>query len=94
LWVFENGAQSRIFRPKREEVTRSWGRMHNELHNLYASPNIVRVIVSRKMGWAGHVARMGAMRNTYKIFVRKSEGKRPPNLGTNGRMILEWVLKT
>jgi hypothetical protein len=54
----------RIFGPKREEVAGGWGRLHNEeLHNLYASPNIIRVIKSRKMRWMGHVARMEEMRN-------------------------------
>jgi hypothetical protein len=50
----------RIFGPKGDEVTREWGKLHDEdLHDLYSSPNIVRVIKSRRMGWAGHVARMG-----------------------------------
>jgi len=55
-----------------------WRRLHNEeLHNLYASPNVIRVIKSRAMRWLGHVACMGEVRNTYKIFVQKTEGKRP-----------------
>jgi hypothetical protein len=59
LRVFENRVLKRIFGPKREE-DRSWRKLHNdELHSLYSSPNIVRVIKSRKMRWAGHVARMG-----------------------------------
>jgi hypothetical protein len=59
LRVFENRVLRRIFGPKREEDG-SWGKLHNdELHNLYSSPNIVRVIKSRRMRWAGHVARMG-----------------------------------
>jgi hypothetical protein len=49
-----------------------------ELHNLYSSPNIIRMIKSRRMRWAGHVTRMGATRNAYGILVRKPEGKRPP----------------
>jgi hypothetical protein len=55
-----------------------WRRLHNEeLHNLYASPNVIRVIMSRRMSWAGHVARMEEMGNVYNMLVRKSEGKRP-----------------
>jgi hypothetical protein len=60
LRVFENRVLRRIFGPKREEVTGDWRKLHSdELHNLYSSPNIVRVIKSRRMSWAGHVARMG-----------------------------------
>jgi hypothetical protein len=55
-----------------------WRRLHNEeLHNLYASPNIIQVIKSRKMRWSGHVACMGGMRNAYNILVRKPQGKGP-----------------
>jgi len=62
----------RIFGPKREEVTGGWRILHNEeLHNLYASPNIVRVIKWRRMRWVGHVACMEAVGNTYKILVVK-----------------------
>jgi hypothetical protein len=60
LKVFENRVLRRIFGPKRDEVTGEWRMLHNgELHNLYSSPDIVRPIKSRRMGWAGHVARMG-----------------------------------
>ena len=60
LRVFENRVLRRIFGPKRDEVTGEWGKLHNkELSNLYSSPSIVRVIKSRRMRWAGHVARMG-----------------------------------
>jgi hypothetical protein len=66
-----------VFGPKREKVAGSWRRLHNEeLHNLYSSPNI-RVIKSRRVRWPRHVARMGAMRNAYKILVGKPEEKRP-----------------
>jgi hypothetical protein len=66
--VFENRMLKRIFGPKRGEEARNWRRLHNEeLRNLYASPNIIRVIKSEKMRWAGHVAHMGDMRNTYNI---------------------------
>jgi hypothetical protein len=58
--VFENRVLRRIFGPKREEVTGDWRKLHSqELHNLYSSPNIIRIIKSRRMKWAGHVARMG-----------------------------------
>jgi hypothetical protein len=75
--VFENRVLRRLFGRKREAVV-SWRRLHNvELHNLYASTNVIRVIKSRKMRWAGHVAPMGEMRNAYKILIVKPEGKRP-----------------
>jgi hypothetical protein len=61
--VFENRVLRRIFGPKRDEATGEWRRLHNEeLNDLYASPNIIRVITLRRMGWAGHVARMGKRR--------------------------------
>jgi hypothetical protein len=67
----------RIFGPNRDEVTGEWRKLHNEeLNNLYSSPNIVRVIKSRRMGWAGHVARMGEGRGMYRVFVGKPEGRR------------------
>jgi hypothetical protein len=67
----------KIFGPKREE-DRSWRELHNdELHSLYSSPNIFRVIKSRRMSWAGHVARMGERRGAYRVLVGKPEGKRP-----------------
>ena len=60
LWVFENRVLRRIFGPERDEVTGEWRKLHNEeLNDLYCSPNIVRVIKLRRMGWAGNVARMG-----------------------------------
>jgi hypothetical protein len=76
--VFENRMLRRIFGPRRNEVTGDWRKLHNEeLHNLYSSPNIIRLIKSRRMRWAGHVARMGETRNAYRILVRKPEGKSP-----------------
>jgi hypothetical protein len=76
--VFENRVLRRIFGPRRDEVTADWRKLHNEeLHNLYSSSNIIRIIKSRKMRWAGHVAQMGETRNAYRILVEKPEGKRP-----------------
>ena len=64
--------------PKRDGVTGEWRKLHNEeLNDLYFSPNIVRGIKSRRMKWAGHVARMGEGRGMYKVLVGKPEGKRP-----------------
>jgi hypothetical protein len=68
----------RVFGPKRDEVMGGWRKLHNkELHNLYSLPSIIRTIKSRRMRWAGHVARMGEKRKMYRLFVRKQEGKRP-----------------
>jgi hypothetical protein len=68
----------RIFGLNRDEVTGEWRKLHSgELHNLYSSPDIIRQIKSRRMRWAGHVARMGAERNVYRVLVGKPEGKRP-----------------
>ena len=78
LRVFENMVLRRIFGPRRDEVRGEWKRLHNEeLSDLYSSPNIVRVIKSRRMRWAGHVARMGEERGTYRVLVGKPEGKKP-----------------
>jgi hypothetical protein len=78
LIVIENRMLRRIFRSKRDEVTGEWRKLRNEeLNALYSSPNIVRVIKSNKMRWAGHVARMGEGRGVYRVLVGKPEGKRP-----------------
>ena len=70
LRVFENMVLRRIFGPRRDEVTEEWRRLHNEeLNDLYCSPNIVRVIKSRRMRWAGHMARMGVERGAYRALV-------------------------
>jgi hypothetical protein len=74
----------RIFVSKREEVAGGWRIMYEELHNLCMSPNIIRVMKSRRMRWAEHVARMGDMRNAYKVLVGKHEWKRP-HRRTGGR---------
>jgi len=85
--MFENVVLRRIFRPRRDEVMGEWRRLHNkELNNLYSSSNIVQVIKSRRMRWAGHVARMGEEREAYRVLVGKPEGKRPL-----GRPRHRWV---
>jgi len=74
--MFENRVLRRIFGPKRDEVTREGRRLHNwELDDLYPSTNTVRVIKSRRVRWAGHVARMGERRSVYRVLVGKHEGK-------------------
>ena len=76
LRVFENRVSRRIFGPKRDEVTGAWRKLHNEILNeLYCSPNIVRMIKSRRMRWAVHVARMVEGRAVYRVLVGKPEGK-------------------
>jgi hypothetical protein len=76
--VFEKRALRRIFGPKRDKVTGEWRKLHNEkLNNLYCSPNVVRVIKSRRMRWAGHVACMREGRGAYRVLVGEPEGKRP-----------------
>jgi hypothetical protein len=76
----------RIFGPKRDELTGEWRKLHNEeLHDLYSSPSIIRIMKARRMRWAGYVARMAEKRNAYRL-VGKSEGRRP--LGTPRR---RWV---
>jgi hypothetical protein len=75
--VFENRVLRRIFGTKREEEEVGWRRLHNEeLHNLYVSQSILRVIKSRRISWAVHVARVRDMRNTYRFMVAKPEGKK------------------
>jgi hypothetical protein len=78
LRVFENRVLRRIFGPTRDEVTGGWRKLHNEeLHGLYSSPSIVRVIKARMMRWAGHVARMCEVRCAYNNLVGRPEGRRP-----------------
>jgi hypothetical protein len=85
--VFENRVLRRIFGPKRDEMTGGWRKLHNEqLHNLYSSPSIIRVIKSRRVRWAELAERMGEMRNAYRILVGKPEGKR-----LLGRPRRRWV---
>jgi hypothetical protein len=84
--VFENRVLRRIFGPKRGEVTGDWRKLHNEeLRNSYCSPSIIRMMKSRRMRWAGRVARIG-YRNAHRISVRKPEGKE-----TLGRPRRRWV---
>jgi hypothetical protein len=103
LRVFENRVLRRIFGPKRYEVTGEWRRLHNEeLHALYSSPNIIRVIKSRRLMWAGHVACMGE--RFIQSFCGKREGRRPlerpkhkweDNIQTDlqevGREATDWI---
>jgi hypothetical protein len=86
--VFENRVLRRIFGPKRDLVTGGWRKLHNEeLHNLYSSTSIIRIIKSvRRMRWAGHVARMGEKRNVFRLLVGKSAVKRPV-----GRPRRRWI---
>ena len=87
LRVFENMVLRRIFGPRSDKVTGEWRRLHNkELSDLHSSLNNVQVIKSRRMRWAGHVARMGEKRGVYRVLVGKPEGKRPL-----GRPTRRWV---
>ena len=91
--MFESMVLRRIFGPRRDEVTGEWRRLHNvELNDLYSLPNIVRVIKSRRMRWAGHVARMGEGRELYRVLVGKPEGRNQwGNQGVDGWIILGWI---
>ena len=78
LKVFENRVSRKVFGPKRDEVTGEWRKLHNEeLNDLYSLPNIVWVVKSRRMRWAGHVARLGEDRVVHRVLVGNPEGKRP-----------------
>jgi hypothetical protein len=88
--VFENRVLRRIFVPKRDEVMGEWRKLHSEeLHNVYSSPDIIRHIKSRRMRWAGHVARMGEERKVSKVLVGNPEGKRPP--GRPRHSCEDWI---
>jgi hypothetical protein len=88
--VFENRVLRRIFGPKRDEVTGEWRKLHDEeLRDLYSLPSIIRIIKSRRMRWAGHVARMGEKMNAYRLLTGKREGKRP--LG-RPRYVGGWII--
>jgi hypothetical protein len=85
----------RIFGPKRQGVTGEWRRLHNEeLNDMYSSPNIIRMIKSRRMRWAGHVARMGEGRGAYRVLDWRPSGRdhsEDPSL--DGRIILKYIFK-
>ena len=85
----------RVFGPKRDEVTGEWRKLHNEeLSDLYSLPNIVRVVKSRRMRWAGHVARIGEGRGVRRVMVGKPEERDPwrdPNV--NGKIILRYIFR-
>ena len=95
LRVFENRVLRRIFGPKRDEVTGDRRKLHNEELNVLCSlPNIFRVMKSRRVRWAVHVARMGENRSVYRDLVGKPEGKKPlgdPDI--YGRIILRWIIR-
>jgi len=78
LRVFENRVLRRVFGPTRDEVIGEWRKLHNEqLRDLYSLPNSMRVVKSRRMRWAGHVAHMAEGRGVHRVLVGKPEGKRP-----------------
>jgi hypothetical protein len=78
LRLFENTVLRRVFGPKRDEVTGEWRKLHNEEFNdMYSLPNIGRVVKSRRMRWAGNVARMEEGRVVHRVLVGKPEGRRP-----------------
>jgi hypothetical protein len=103
--VVENRVLRRIFGTKKDEVKGEWRKLHNEeLNDLHSSPIIVRVIKSRRIGWVGHVARMGESRDLYRVLVGKPQGKRPlgrprhrwednikMDLQEVGSGVMEWI---
>jgi hypothetical protein len=95
LRVFKNKVLRKIFEPKRDEVTTKWSKHHTEeLHDMYSSPNIVRLIKSRRMGWAGHVARMGEGRGcTGFWWGNLRERDYWGDSGVDGRIILRRMLR-
>jgi hypothetical protein len=94
LRVFKNRVLRGIFGPKKDEVTGEWRRLHNEELNLYSSPNIIRVIKSRRMRWAGHVARMGRGEvHTGFWWGDLREGDHLEDPGVDERIILKWIFK-
>ena len=78
MQVFENKVLRKIFGPKRDDETGKWRRLHSgELHDLYGKQDIMRIVKSRRLRWAGHVTRMENERGAWKLFVGKPEGKHP-----------------
>jgi hypothetical protein len=95
LRVFENRVLRKIFGPKRDEVTGEWRRLHNEeLHDVYSSPNVIRVIRSIRMKWAGHVACVGERRGAFRVLVGNLRKRiHLEDLGIDGKIIIKWILK-
>jgi len=92
LRVYENRVLREIVGPKREGIAGEWRKLHNEsLYDFCCSPNNIRVIKSRKMRWAGRVARMGEMGGAYRVLVGRPDGKKPT--GRYGRIILKRIFK-
>jgi hypothetical protein len=94
--VFENRVLRGIYGPKGEEVIGGWRKLHNEeLHNLYCSPSIIRIIKSRRMRWAGHVESMGRKWNPYRVLVRKTGRKRwlgkPKRRWEDNKVVMLWL---
>jgi hypothetical protein len=93
LRVFENRVLTRMFGPETHELTGGWRELHNEeLYNLYSSPDIIRVIKSRKMAWVAHVAGMRRKMRTF-LLERLKARDNSENLGVDGRIILKWILR-
>jgi hypothetical protein len=92
LRVFEYRVLRRIFEPRRDEVTGEWRKLYinEKLNDLYSSPIIVRVTKSRRMSWAGHVARMGERKGLYRVLVVEDHFGDP---GVDGTIILRWVFR-
>jgi hypothetical protein len=91
--VFENSVLTRIFSSKRKEMVEGWRRPHNEeLHNLYTSPHIFRVIKSWRMRWAGHVTHKGEIRNVVLWLENLKRRSHSEDLGVDGKIILEGIL--
>jgi hypothetical protein len=97
LRVFENRVLRRVFGPKRVEVKGEWRKRHNEdLNDLYSLPNIVQVVKSRRMRWAGHVARMGEDSGVHRVLVGKRKGKRllgRPRRRWEDNILLRWIFR-
>jgi hypothetical protein len=95
LRVFENRVLRSVFGPRRDKVTGEWRRIHNgELYALCFSPNIIRMIKSRRLRWAGHVAHIGERICANRVLVRKREGRiHVEDPGVDGRIISKWILE-